>query len=82
MKKYVKPDVAFEGFELSQHIAGGCTVMFDFSSVENCETNGKGFDIQAGFFTSPNLDCTLDWGSDWQDFCKYTNTGDLVFFHS
>lgn len=44
MKKYVKPDVVFEGFELSQHIAGGCNILMNQGDVLACEniTAGEG----------------------------------------
>lgn len=82
MKKYVKPDVVFEGFELSQHIAGGCTAMLNFADINNCETNGKGgFNIEAGFFAQTNVDCVGEW-TGWEDMCLYTNTTAIVFFKS
>lgn len=82
MKKYVKPDVAFEGFDLSQHIAGGCTAMMNLGDTNNCETNGTGdISIQPGFFSANNGECTFTWDND-QDYCLYANTGLLVFFKS
>lgn len=82
MKKYVKPDVAFEGFDLSQHIAGGCTAMMNFDTIETCETDGSGeFTILPGFFNTSNNECTGIWASD-EDYCLYANTGSVVFFKS
>ena len=76
MKKYVKPELFFESFELSQQIAS-C----DFDSkgslmdVENCEFSG----------TMPNTNIELNIfmsGSSCRDdgnaFCYYGSTGDIL----
>lgn len=70
MKKYVKPDVAFEGFELSQHIAGGCDFRMNHSDTMTCsvqEAIGEGTSLPVtGLFTDGGV-CT----QPGQDYCVY-----------
>lgn len=71
MKKYVKPDVAFEGFELSRHIAGGCDYRMNHSDVTSCfveEAIGAGtFIPQPGQFAH-NGACLLPTD---ENYCLY-----------
>ena len=39
MKKYVKPELFYESFELSQHIAG-CNLQINYADVINCKASG------------------------------------------
>lgn len=62
MKKYVKPDVVFEGFELSQHIAGACGIAMNSGDTVSCVTTGQGgsgdyFVPGPGFF-APSGQCS------------------------
>lgn len=40
MKAYVKPELFFESYELSQHIAACGWDMSDFQTIENCTAKG------------------------------------------
>lgn len=86
MKKYVKPDVAFEGFELSQHIAGSCTAMLNLSDYVTCKTTGEGeFTMLPGLFSAENV-CTAGTISPGDqpggDYCEFNGSGALVYFKS
>lgn len=37
MKKYVKPQIYFESFELTESIAGNCTVIMNQTNEETCK---------------------------------------------
>lgn len=75
MKKYVKPDVAFEGFELSQHIAGGCGVIINSAKVESCQSTGEG-DLNLGVvgLFLPEAQCVVD-GTGYGEYCYYNHEG-------
>lgn len=82
MKKYVKPDVAFEGFELSQHIAGGCSILMNHSDINNCEntTTGDGenwFLPTTGFFAEGSCDLTNNL-----PICYYNGADGVGIFQS
>lgn len=85
MKKYVKPDVAFEGFELSQHIAGSCTAMLNLSDYFTCQTTGEGdfTGMPSGLFSAANV-CTNGVIEPGQmgDYCEFNGSGALVYFKS
>lgn len=44
MKTYVKPELFFESFELSQHIAG-CSLKLESGDVGACEATGSIGDV-------------------------------------
>lgn len=46
MKKYVKPDIYFESFQLTQHIAA-CGWDLNLGSVETCVSHGDNQDVYA-----------------------------------
>lgn len=87
MKKYVKPDVVFEGFDLSRHIAGSCTAMLNLSDYFTCKTTGEGdfTGMLPGLFSAAEV-CTAgvvdpgDLGGG--DYCEFNGSGALVFFKS
>ena len=84
MKKYVKPDVAFEGFELSQHIAGGCSALLNSADVNSCSTTGKGeFDgMDVGLFAQGYCEVPFET-SVWENIsCYYNGTSAINFFNS
>lgn len=61
MKKYVKPDLYFESFQLNQHIAA-CGYDLNLSDVASCESSGDTHGIYTDFgdikfFASENGEC-------------------------
>ena len=78
MKKYVKPELFYERYELSQHIAD-CQWEMNYANGESCVAKPD----QDPFFLP------LDWGNlftekprcdidDWQNYCYQTgSTGDI-----
>lgn len=68
MKNYVKPELFFEQFELSQHIAD-CDLEFvsGATSADSCiaYTDEKVFGTSYPVFTSANAECT----ERWNEYC-------------
>ena len=58
-RSYVKPELAYESFELSQSIAA-CAVTLAHAAVETCALNADnpGFEFMAGYFAAPGV-CTI-----------------------
>lgn len=75
MKKYVKPDVAFEGFELSQYIAGSCMGIMNHSDVYQCSLVESGDLGQGteGLFCAQGI-CKQPVDS-MEGFCLYNQSG-------
>lgn len=83
MKKYVKPELFYERYELSQHIAD-CQWEMNLATKEACEA----LPDQDPFFLP------LDWGklfiedsrctiTDWQQYCYQPgNAADIKVFIS
>lgn len=70
MKKYVKPELCYESFELSEQIAVGCSDML----IANYGQNSTCYvDIGERFMTDTAV-CTAD-PSTLQGYC-YFNSGD------
>lgn len=74
MKNYVKPELYFESFELTQHIAGDCGVIMNNTDLENCET---------GSFTimDPSLDKLFESSEKCEDYAQgycYTKSTNMV----
>lgn len=73
MKKYVKPELFYESFELSQHIAGCSLTITNSVDVLTCAANGTITDGFGGmessaWFVEANTNCT----SKSEVYC-YTN---------
>lgn len=83
MKKYVKPELFYERYELSQHIAD-CQWEMNHATKESCVA----LPDQDPFFLP------LDWGTlfteqprcdnvDWENYCYQTgNSGNVKVFVS
>lgn len=82
MKKYVKPDVVFEGFELSQYIAGSCMGIMNHSDVYQCSLTKPGDLGQGaeGLFCEREV-CTQPVGS-MDGFCLYNNQNGFGLMNS
>ena len=82
MKKYVKPELFFERYELSQHIAD-CTWEMNYTGgVDNCTGNAvdKGYPENYKLFQNPNL-CNMNPDA-FGDWCNMASTTSKVTFIS
>ena len=74
MKKYVKPELFYEEFELSQQIAD-CT--FDSKGTntnETCEFTGKdAFGVVTTIFMAGNTDCL----TIAESYCEFASADDM-----
>ncbi len=69
MKEYVKPELYYESFELSQHIAG-CNLTMTDADPMNCSASGMiGVDENQAWFIEGNMNCSFKL----QGYC-YTNS--------
>lgn len=71
MKKYVKPDLFFESFQLDQHIAS-CALDLEFANTSTCvssgDTRGGSYPVYGDaikFFVEDNANCN----AKLVDFC-------------
>ncbi len=73
MKKYVKPELFYESFELSEQIALGCSeqLMANFRDIETCEVMNP-LGVPTILFTQTNKDCT---SHEYEGYC-YTGGSD------
>lgn len=78
MKKYVKPELYYENFELSQHIAAcGIDVNHDDTTSCNPTLDGsfwEGLD-RVGVFSDGRADCSMDI-SAIEDYCYTVGTSE------
>ena len=74
MKKYVKPELIFERFELSQQIAA-CAYDSQGTNqdVENCSF--EGFNKEFGEFMTIFMDTVNGCDVITEDYCYYGSTG-------
>ena len=87
MKKYVKPELFYEHYELSQHIAD-CTWEFqNLTSREICiaRPDPEKLPIETEEFVYKLFE--KDWicsffPEDWLDYCYYGGSLDAVLFNS
>ena len=79
MKKYVKPELFFESFELSQQIAA-CDYDSEHTNttVEAC-TFTWDFNPEAKLFVKGNGDCEV---TDYEDYCCHSSTDGISLFNS
>ena len=84
MKEYVKPQLYYENFELTQHIAGSCILITNMvDQTELCQS--VRFPLQGEltdriFENELTLGC-LDGDVGFEGYC-YTNGADTTFVHS
>ena len=85
MKTYVKPELYYESFELSQHIAA-CDLKLTTNSIWECRVETDRFfdglgDALQGAFVDANV-CAKTY-SGYEQYC-YTNGADYLpkFFQS
>lgn len=68
MKKYVKPELFYESFELSQHIAG-CNLQVQAADVVNCTASGY---VEGIHYTSWFMEANSSCSPVMEVYC-YTN---------
>lgn len=82
MKKYVKPELFYERYELSQHIAD-CAWELKFATKETCiaYSDEKHWgDSETTLFT-PSQSCDIDWNLN-QVYCYQAGTDGMNVFAS
>lgn len=79
MKKYVKPELFYEKFELSQHIAS-CAIPLNYDSVNSCSVRSDDINGMAGLFTGDSCSEKLPEGAT-EEYC-YMPTSDGTLFGS
>ena len=86
MKTYVKPELYFESFELSQHIASCDFKLVNSQYESNCEVvkTGPGTapdefgTIMGGYFTGDTQSCDKKIGFDrFEHYCYTNGSGSL-----
>lgn len=72
MKKYVKPELFYERYELSQHIAD-CAWELQANSDTSChaEPDDNDYPGFSNLFHAQQIGCVMTT-DQWQDYC-YTN---------
>lgn len=78
MKKYVKPELFYEKFELSQHIAGTCVWVLNSANGE-CAASCEGMDNMTLF--SSGVDCYFD-SEVYENYCYTTGSDGMNVFAS
>lgn len=78
MKKYVKPELFYEKFELSQHIAGTCAWVLN-SAKGDCKASCEGMDD--GTLFSSEIGCYFD-SEVVEDYCYTTGSEGMNVFAS
>lgn len=61
MKKYVKPALYCERFQLTEAIAGNCSIRCNHDTDETCTGDASGSDLSVNPFTSPATSCSIPW---------------------
>lgn len=83
MKKYEKPQIFYESFELTESIAGNCTVLMEAVKPEDCTSGGLkpgSIDGFEGVFTVGNITCPLGPVDD--DYCYWNGQATFKGFAS
>ena len=84
MKKYVKPELFYERYELSQHIAD-CAWELTSAKPEDCAAVGDEKLFGEGYpdllFTDTAGSCTL-LDKDYEDFCYQAGTSPFMVMNS
>ena len=81
MKKYIKPELFYERYELAQHIAD-CQWEMNYANENSCiaETDKVAWD---GYYDTLFTDQPRCNNTDWEGYCYQTgNEGDIKVFIS
>lgn len=80
MKSYVKPELYYESFELTEHIAGGCNAHVNSSDANSCkgeiEMPGMG-GVMAAFGSAEACGDDLN-----EDYCYTASVGVVIIANS
>lgn len=82
MKSYVKPELYFESFELSQHIAACALDMPHSRDVNVCWAefdSGYGYPDGVRVFMSQSIGCQI---TDFEDYCYTNGSSGIGIFNS
>lgn len=80
MKKYVKPDLFYENFQLTSSVAKNCSTIVG-PTTHSCVVYGgevPGFDSGDILFAGDNSGCLFDP----EIYCEYTADDSFGIFHS
>ena len=83
MKKYVKPELFYERFELNQHIAD-CAWELTNPNQSNCAASADQ-NLLPGFttlFVSSNAECEYIPGVNYEDYCYHDGAQGVNVFAS
>lgn len=83
MKKYVKPELFYESFELAEQIAAGCSgnLLANYGDENTCEVNnfnGTGLTI----FASGNGECKDKISDGFEGYCYHNGSAGFTIFSS
>lgn len=80
MKKYVKPELCYESFELSEQIAVGCSkeLIANYQDKGTCTVNNP-LDIQTTFFAEANTSCKVH---EFEGYCYFNGSDGYSIFTS
>lgn len=83
MKKYVKPELFFEEFELTQHIAD-CAWELTSSNKDSCaaQADPKYLPGFPNLFMDNANGCTFIPGTNYQDYCYHDGAQGVNVFAS
>ncbi len=85
MKKYVKPELFYERFELTQHIAD-CAWELTSGSKDSCSAQADPDFLPTfsgvNLFTLSDLGCTLIPGQNYSDYCYHDGAQGVNVFKS
>lgn len=82
MKKYVKPELFYESFELAEQIAVGCSsnVLVNYADGNSCQAddfNGTGWTV----FSTVNVNCTTK-SNVIEGYCYHSGADGFTIFSS
>lgn len=81
MKKYVKPDLYYENFELC-HYATGCATALNHTEDQCSLESSEVPDLYLGPSETIFNDACSIKAADWEDFCYFTGDATYIVFTS
>lgn len=81
MKKYVKPELFYEHYELSQHIAD-CAWEMNLKDAATCKAQGEIDKVGTAEFMFTDLGRCDVLESDFEDYCYQNSTTGVTTFIS
>lgn len=79
MKPYIKPELFYERYEVSQHLAAGCAWEFQgHDKPENCiATPDRDLPFHPSLFLDEGLGCQYTEVNEYEHYC-YQNSDDGI----